>query len=526
MEGNCSWCVVVSEQEIFLPQLKMSLFLSLCYAFIMNTGTTHHTKKAEWKKYSSYSLEVNPNQNDKATEIELMSLARPHMRSFHCSWWCFFTAFFIWFAIAPLLSEIRDDLGLSDAEIWTSSIVAVGGTICMRFLLGSLCDKYGARILFTAILCVAAIPTACTGLIQTATGLAIVRLFIGIAGGTFVMNQYWISTMFAKEVVGTANALGAGWGNLGGGVTQLVVGSMLFPLFKVIFGGDSEMAWRTVCVVPALVAFLSGVVVYQVSDDSPKGNYWELKKHANMPEVSATESFRVAANNLNTWILFVQYGCCFGVELTMNNAVALYFKDEFGQSTESAAAIASVFGWMNLFARGMGGIFSDYANAHWDGMGGRLLVHTYILAFQGLLVLIFASCQTLVGAIIVMMVFSLFVQAAEGSTYGIVPYVDPSCTGAISGIVGAGGNTGAVGFGFGFRQLSYQKAFLIMGFSILASSFLSMFIKIDRETTLFSSENGEEMEEVMEYSSKKSKHQKGVFQYLFCKKPRLNYQTK
>ena len=459
---------------------------------------------------------MDPKQDDKATEIELLSLERPHMRAFHCSWWCFFTAFFIWFAIAPLLSEIRDDLDISDAEVWTSSIVGVGGTIFMRFLLGPLCDKYGARILFAIVLCVASIPTACTGLIQDATDLAILRLFIGIAGGTFVMCQYWISTIFAREVVGTANALGAGWGNLGGGVTQIVVGSMLFPLFKVIFDGDSEQSWRTVCIVPAIMAFISGVVVYLVSDDSPKGQYWERKKHKNMPEVSATKSFKQASYNWNTWVLFIQYACCCGVELTMNNAVALYFKDEFGQSTESAAAIASIFGWMNLFARGMGGIFSDYANAQWGGMGGRILVQTYFLAFEGVLILVFASCQTLAGAIIIMIVFSLFVQAAEGSSYGIVPYVDPPCTGAICGIVGAGGNVGAVGFSLGFRQMSYRPAFFIMGFSILVSSLLSIFIKIEGHSTLLS--GGDTPEEQADEKVEEQR-QKGVAHFLHLRLP-------
>eukprot|EP00529_Nitzschia_sp_RCC80_P022052 CAMPEP_0113469460 /NCGR_PEP_ID=MMETSP0014_2-20120614/15912_1 /TAXON_ID=2857 /ORGANISM="Nitzschia sp." /LENGTH=489 /DNA_ID=CAMNT_0000361941 /DNA_START=107 /DNA_END=1576 /DNA_ORIENTATION=+ /assembly_acc=CAM_ASM_000159 len=431
----------------------------------------------EWKQYSSYALEVDPDQNDKAKEIKLCSLARPHMRAFHCAWWAFFMAFFVWFAIAPLLGEIRDDLGLTKQQIWTSNIIGVGGTIFMRFLLGPACDKFGARIPMAAILCCASIPTACVGFVNTAVGLYILRLFIGIAGGTFVMCQYWSSQMFTKEVVGTANALVGGWGNLGGGVTQLVMGSALFPLFKAIYGGDSEKAWRTVCVVPAVVAFSTGVMVYFVSDDSPKGSYKDLKKHGVMAQVSAAASFRAGALNFNTWILFIQYACCFGVELTMNNAAALYFRDQFDQSTESAAAIASIFGWMNLFARGLGGFLSDKMNAR-CGMKGRIWAQTILLAAEGALVLVFASTKSLGGAIAVMVAFSLFVQSAEGSSYGIVPYVDPPATGSISGIVGAGGNTGAVCFGLGFRQLSYEKAFNIMGFSILGSAVLSIFIII------------------------------------------------
>lgn len=255
------------------------------------------------------------------------------------------------------------------------------------------------------------------------------------------------------------------------------MGSALFPLFKVFYDGDSEKAWRTVAIVPAVVAFGSGVMIYLISDDAPKGNYSDLKKHGSMPEVSAAASFRQGAWNFNTWVLFLQYACCFGVELTMNNAAALYFKDEFGQSTESAAAIASIFGWMNLFARGLGGYFSDMANAKM-GMRGRIWVQTIFLAAEGALVLVFANSKDLTGAIIIMIFFSLFVQAAEGSSYGIVPYVDPPATGAISGIIGAGGNSGAVGFGMGFRQLEYEEAFIIMGCTILGSAALSPLINI------------------------------------------------
>mmetsp|Transcript_18675 Transcript_18675/g.46354 ORF Transcript_18675/g.46354 Transcript_18675/m.46354 type:complete len:480 (+) Transcript_18675:70-1509(+) len=437
----------------------------------------------EWKKYDKYWIEVDPDQDDKAKTIKLCSIARPHMRAFHCSWWGFFVAFFIWFAIAPLLSEIKEDLGLTKQEIWTSSIVGVGGTILMRFILGPACDKWGARIPMAAVLCFASIPTALTGTVKSATGLAILRLFIGSAGGTFVMCQFWSSRMFCKEVVGTANALCGGWGNLGGGITQIVMGTGLFPLFKYFFDGDASKAWKYVSIVPAVVAFGTGVMIYYISDDAPKGNYSELKKHGQMADVSAAASFRQGALNLNTWFMFIQYACCFGVELTMNNAAALYFKEVFELSTESAAAIASIFGFMNLFARGLGGFFSDAGNKYM-GMRGRIVAHTLCLVAEGVLVLVFAQTKSLGAAIAVMVFFSLFVQAAEGTSYGIVPYVDPPATGAISGIVGAGGNTGAVCFGLGFRNLEYKTAFMLMGFVILGSSVLSLGIVIKGHSSL------------------------------------------
>ncbi|GAX22636.1 hypothetical protein FisN_17Lh128 [Fistulifera solaris] len=438
----------------------------------------------EWKKYSEYKINVDPDQDDKATEIKLFSFARPHMRAFHFAWFAFFMAFFVWFSAAPLLSEIRDDLKLTKKEIWSTSVIAVGGTILFRFMMGPLCDKFGPRIPFAGVLMFAAIPTGLTGLAVDYKSLLIIRCLIGVAGCTFVMCQYWTTRMFVKDVVGTANATVAGWGNLGGGVTQLVIGSLLFPLFKIFYDGDSEKSWRTVCVVPAVVTFCTGLGMLFFTEDAPKGNYGEMKKHGTMPEVSAAVSFRAGAVNFNTWILFIQYAACFGVELTMNNAAALYFKDEFGQSTESAAAIASIFGWMNLFARGMGGVLSDYGNAKM-GMRGRIIIHTLFLLFEGIFVIIFANTKSLAGAIVVMIFFSLCVQAAEGTSFGIVPYIDPPATGSISGIVGGGGNCGAVAFGMAFRELSYEKAFMIMGFCIIGSALMSALINIKGSSALF-----------------------------------------
>ena len=410
------------------------------------------------------------------------------MRAFHCSWFGFFLAFFIWFAIAPLLSEVKESLQIEKDDIWTSNICSVAGTIVMRFVLGPLCDKFGARVLMGIVLMAASIPCACIGLVNSAESLAITRFFIGLGGSTFVMCQYWTTTMFTKEVVGTANALVGGWGNLGGGVTQIVMGAVLFPLFKL--GMSADRAWRTVSLVPACVGLITGFTIINISDDSPNGNYKELKEQGVMQEVSAAASFRDGALNFNTWLLFIQYGCCFGVELTMNNAAATYFKEEFLLSTESSAAIASIFGWMNLFARGLGGFTSDKLNGKM-GMRGRLIWQSVCLIIEGITILIFSETKNLGLAIFILVIFYSFVQAAEGSTYGIVPYVNPPATGSIAGIVGAGGNTGAVCFGLCFRQLETKTAFYIMAFAVMGSSALSALVSIKNHRGLLTGQDSD-----------------------------------
>ena len=112
------------------------------------------------------------------------------------------------------------------------------------------------------------------------------------------------------------------------------------------------------------------------------------------------------------------------------------------------------------------------------GMHRRLWWQSICLVIESVVVLIFANTQSLGLAIFIMVIFSSFVQAAEGSSYGIVPYVNPPVTGSIVGNVGAGGNTGAVCFGLSFRNLETKQAFVLMGSCIIGSGVLSLFILI------------------------------------------------
>jgi NNP family nitrate/nitrite transporter-like MFS transporter len=69
-------------------------------------------------------------------------------------------------------------------------------------------------------------------------------------------------------------------------------------------------------------------------------------------------------------------------------------------------------------------------------MRGRLFWQHVTFFLEGVFIILFSRAQTLAGAIAAMMTFSVFVQAAEGSTFGIVPYLNPNLTGTVSGVIG------------------------------------------------------------------------------------------
>ena len=163
----------------------------------------------------------------KATRIKLFSFSTPQMRAFHMSWLAFFACFFAWFAVAPLMPVIKDDFGLTKDQIANINIAAVGITILVRLLVGPLCDKYGPRLVYTTLLALGAIPVIGIAFATNYVSFLVFRLAIGAIGASFVITQYHTSVMFAPNVVGTANAATAGWGNSGGGVTQSLMPMVL-----------------------------------------------------------------------------------------------------------------------------------------------------------------------------------------------------------------------------------------------------------------------------------------------------------
>ncbi|AMP07949.1 major Facilitator Superfamily protein [Collimonas arenae] len=419
---------------------------------------------------------------NKATSIELFSLRTPQMRAFHLTWMAFFVCFFAWFACAPLMPLIKGQLGLSMAQIANINIAAVAVTILVRLLVGPLCDRYGPRKTYTGLLLIGALPVFGVALVQSYESFLFFRLCIGAVGASFVITQYHTSVMFASNVVGTANAASAGWGNSGGGAAQALMPLLVAALL--MLGVSETMGWRLALLVPGVFMLIMAALYWRYTQDCPQGNYAELRAAGIAIEggkKGGWASFRAASTNYRVWLLFVTYGACFGVEIFIHNIAAIYYVDHFGLSLKSAGMAAASFGLLALFARALGGWLSDKMALR-SNLDSRATLLFVLMLGEGLGLLWFAHASSVALAVVAMLTFGLFTHMACGATYALVPFIDRKALGGVAGIIGAGGNVGAVAAGFLMKGLGdTQQTLTALGVLVSVSALCAIAVRFSAE---------------------------------------------
>ncbi|MEO1229532.1 MAG: MFS transporter [Myxococcota bacterium] len=419
----------------------------------------------------------------KATRIELFNLGTVQMRTFHLTWLAFFLCFFGWFAHAPLLpATIGPDLELTKAQKITAFIASVGVTILARLVIGAFCDKYGPRRSYVALLIFGAISVAGSSFAYDWPTYLFSRLCIGVIGASFVITQYHTSVMFAPRVVGIANATTAGWGNLGGGVVQAVMPMVAAAMLSLGIASSELDKWRPAMFVPAVIMLVVAFLYWTFTTDCPAGNYSDLPDQRPQKREGEKGLFWTACQDPRVWILFLVYAGCFGMELFVNGRAAAYYQGRFGLAEASAGLIASLFGLMNIFARSAGGYLGDRFSLA-GGLKGRVRWLVIVMVVEGALLIVFSRMSVLPFAIGAMVVFSLFVQMAEGATYSVVPFINKRSLGAVSGIVGAGGNFGAVCYAqFLLRSgINLEDCFFYFGFVVMIIGVLGSTVRFSDE---------------------------------------------
>ncbi|KAJ3675802.1 hypothetical protein LUZ60_004844 [Juncus effusus] len=380
----------------------------------------------------------------RAMELQPLSFSSPHMRAFHLSWLSLFSCYFSAFSIPPLLPI----LNVTESTIATASVVSLFAVFLSRFIMGPACDLLGPRVASTVVSLSSVVLSVLVMLFwDTASpcGFVILRFASGLSLGNFVANQYWMSSMFAPSAVGLANAVSAGWANMGSAVAQLVMPLAYSCVVHV--GVFHTPAFRFVILLPASLQTISAMAVLLFAQDVPEGNFSSTKKTKRTGTENFWKIIKEGIGNYRGWILALTYGYCYGVELTMENNVAVYFREKFNTGMEIAGVLASCFGMMNVISRPIGGMASDMISDSF-GIRGRLWALWLVQSVGAVMCLLLGRMShggaSLGPTVLVMVMFAFFVQAASGLTYGVVPFVSKRALGVISGMTGSGGAVGAI----------------------------------------------------------------------------------
>ncbi|WP_017660779.1 MFS transporter [Baaleninema simplex] len=435
---------------------------------------------------------------------ELLSF-RGRYRILHLTWFAFFLSFVVWFNFAPLATTIQEDLGLETGQIRTLAICNVALTVPARILIGMLLDRFGPRITYSILLMYAAIPCLMFAAASDFNTLVVSRLLLSIVGAGFVIGIRMVAEWFPPKEIGLAEGIYGGWGNFGSAASAFTLPSIALGL-AALSGGQAN--WRLAIALTGIAAAVYGVIYFFNVEDTPPGKVYQRPHRTSGIEVTSRRDFvflmlmnvplagvlAVLAWRLSkvgfltpnalyiTWAvlvglyLFQAYGCWqvnkdlllgrkryaaedryhfnqvalleltyivnFGSELAVVSMLPAFFELTFGLNKAQAGAIAASYAFMNLMSRPGGGLISDK-------LGSRKWTMTVLTAGMAIGYFVMSGVSGawwLPIAILLTMTCSFFVQAAEGSTFAMVPLIKRRITGQVAGNVGAYGNVGAVAY--------------------------------------------------------------------------------
>ena len=453
------------------------------------------------------------------------------MKILHLSWIAFFITFVVWFNFAPLLQMVKTSLGLTTEEIKTLLILNVALTIPARVAIGMLTDRYGPRLVYSALLAICSIPCFMFALADSFMQAAIARFLLGFIGAGFVVGIRLVSEWFPHNELGTAEGIYGGWGNFGSAAAAFTL-----PTLALVFGGED--GWRYAVGVTGAMSLLFSIIFYKNVSDTPKGSTYFKPAQVTAMEVTSKGDFffllimkipMYAALALLAWklspsgigmlsdsavygvyavlaalyvyevsqvwkvnknvfkeevpeihqykfkqvaVLNVLYFATFGSELAVVSMLPLFFSETFELTPVLAGMVASAYAFMNLMSRPGGGWISDKF-----GRKPTLLILT-----AGLAVGYFAMGQVdstwpVWLAVVAAMACSFFVQAGEGAVFATVPLIKRRMTGQIAGMTGAYGNVGAVVYLTVLSFVSYQTFFLVIAATAVLGFLTLMFME-------------------------------------------------
>ncbi len=370
--------------------------------------------------------------------------------------------FAVWLMFGVLGVPIRDEFGLSDVQLaWLTAVAVLNGSI-WRLFAGVAADRFGGRIVMTAMVAATALPAYLVSTAGSFTALLFYAFLTGFAGNSFSVGIAWNSAWFPRNRQGFALGL-FGAGNVGASVTKLI-GPGLIVLVPAAgyFGGFIPGGWRFVPFLYAVLLLIMAVILWvgtpahdrRPGRDRPLGQMFTPLKQ------------------LRVWRFSLYYVVVFGAYVALSAWLPKYYVDVYDLPLSQAALLTALFIFPASLLRPVGGALSDRYGAR------RMMYVTFatMLVASGILAMPYghvvlygptgeadpATRSVLNWApsvwLFTILVFCMGIAMGIGkaAVYKHIPEYFPHDVGAVGGLVGALGGLG----GFFLPLLfAYTQAF-------------------------------------------------------------------
>ena len=328
----------------------------------------------------------------------------------------FTVCFYAWALLGPLGPDLQDRLGLSDFEL--SAMVAVPVVLgsVMRIPLGALADRYGGRLVFTALMAYTPLPLI--GLALFHDSLASMLLFgflLGFAGASFAVGVPFVGGWYPPE------RQGAALGIYGMGMGGTVLAGLTAPAIADAVGISGPF-WLAA----ALVA-VTAVLFYALARNATS--------RAAAPSGGLFAPLAIFRSSGRAWALTLFYFLAFGGFVAMFLYLPKLLTGVHDLTKTDAGARAAGFALLAVLARPLGGWLADRVGA------ARILRGCFIAvaALAAVLAVAYESMVPLTAACLTM---AVALGLGTGAVFKLVAEWFPERVGAVTGVVGAAGGLG------------------------------------------------------------------------------------
>lgn len=359
--------------------------------------------------------------------------------------------FWAWTIIGPLSSRYSQamDLDAGQTSILVAMPILVGSVA--RVPVGALTDRYGGRVMFTAILGITAplvLLTAIVGQMNSFGLLVAVSFFLGIAGTVFSIGIPFCSAWYEQSRKGFAT------GVFGAGMAGTAVSAFVTP--RIVSG----MGYMGAHVLIAVLVAVMAAICWLTLRESPTRR--GLEPTPMVPKLKAAFALK------ETWMLCFMYAVVFGAFVAFSNYLPTYLGNIYGYEPTAAGTRTAGFALAAVIARPIGGTLADK-------LGPRTVsITSYIGAAVLAAIIAFQPAQEFVyGPLFLIM--AVFLGLGTGGVFAWVSRAsDARTVGTVSGVIAAAGGLGGyfpplvMGATYSAEHNSYFVGLMLLaGFCIL-----------------------------------------------------------